>query len=802
MSKMKSGIFTAALATLLFITSCNAAFPRDTKEKSTAHRRDVDDKSRTYVPITSPYRNVFLPLSDPEAVSITRFLHDQPKLNLTAAENATSWDNTIVGVETLPPNKSVALPFLNGQKAALPKRYAKATIKFAATDEPYYEDYLVGPLPVDNSTDWQPLTFIYNKQNPIQRVYDADGDKVGDFVDQLEADVAPILQDLLNATDGNGSLTTSRIEPLWRENGDVIAWYQYWRSPTLEFDDGTLLPQGLYFKLNITGRDPKGWSTLGWYYDGIFFNSTEAFQNSWKSGKVAPVPYETDGTWGTTDRRGEDLPLDQYNPPMAIKPDNPRYGVDVEQQYVEWMDFSFFISFSRDGGLSLYDIRFKGERIIYELGLQEALAHYASSDPYQSGTSYLDSYYGFGPYAFELVNGYDCPSYSTYLNTSFYTRESTHWHPNSICLFEFQRDYPIQRHSTANYVSITKNIMFVVRTVCSVGNYDYQFTYEFYLDGSIQVLVRASGYIQSAFWAYNGDYGFKIHDALSGSMHDHVLNFKLDLDVKGTANSLMKTEFVPVAETYPWSSGKRNTMKLEKSFITSEKESKIHWSPNGAAVYSVVNKDAKNAYGEYPGWKVIPTTGSSIHLTNPNSSNLGPSVAWASHPLYAVRQKDTEPRSASGLNMLDPYAPLVDFGRFFADGESLDQQDLVLYFNLGMHHVPDTQDLPNTVSTLAQAGLTIAPQNYLPAGDASRASRQQVRINHGGGEAHVTWFGGGGEGGDDADEKNGEPEGMFNLTAARSGVEDYTGGFVVRKFPYDPANWYWEGESEDQQSGN
>lgn len=195
-------------------------------------------------------------------------------------------------------------------------------------------------------------------------------------------------------------------------------------------------------------------------------------------------------------------------------------------------------------------------------------------------------------------------------------------------------------------------------------------------------------------------------------------------------------------------------------------------------------------------------TGNSIHLTNPNSSNLGPSVGWASHPLYAVRQKDTEPRSASGLNMLDPYAPLVDFGRFFADGESLDQQDLVLYFNLGMHHVPDTADLPNTVSTLAQAGLTIAPQNYLPSGDASRASRQQVRINHGsgggGGEARVTWFGGG----DDVGEEDNEPEGMFNLTAARSDVEEYTGGFVVRKFPYDPANWYWEGESEDQQSGN
>jgi len=33
----------------------------------------------------------------------------------------------------------------------------------------------------------------------------------------------------------------------------------------------------------------------------------------------------------------------------------------------------------------------------------------------------------------------------------------------------------------------------------------------------------ASGYIQSAYYAANGEYGYKIHDGLSGSMHDHVL---------------------------------------------------------------------------------------------------------------------------------------------------------------------------------------------------------------------------------------------------------------------------------------
>ncbi|OJD28624.1 copper amine oxidase [Diplodia corticola] len=800
---MRLCFYTAALAASLFVTSCHALpdarlkSPRlkgrapfhDTREENTVRQRDSNDTSRTYIPITSPYQNIFRPLTDVETADVT------------------NWDNTIVTVETLAPNKSAALPYLNANTTAPPKRYARATLKFAATHEPYFEDYLVGPLPVGDATECKPLTFIYNKGVSTQRLYDADGDKVGDLIEDLGADVAPILLDLYNATDGgdegNGSLSAWRIDPLSTENGDVIAWYQYWRNPTLNFDDSTLLPQGLYFKLNITGRDPNGWGVMGWYYDGIFYGSTEDFREAWKAGKVSRIAYETDGTWGTTDWNREELPLDQYNPPMAIKPDNPRFGLDVGQKYVEWMDFSFFIAFTRDTGLALYDIRYKGERIIYELSMQEALAHYASSDPYQAGIAYLDSFYGFGPFAFELVNGYDCPSYSAYLNTSFYASEKTHWHPNSICMFEFENDYPIQRHSTARYVSITKNIKFVVRTVCSVGNYDYQFTYEFHLDGSIQVLVRASGYIQSAFWAHNADYGFKIHDALSGSMHDHVLSFKLDLDVKGTANSLMKTEFVPVTETYPWSNDTRNTMKLSKTFITNEADAKIHWSPNSAAVYSVVNKDTPNPYGEYPGWKIVPTTGTTIHLTNPNSSTLPPrSHSWSAHPLSAVLHHDTEPRCASPLNALDPAAPLVDFSRFAADNESLDGSDVVLYFTLGMHHAPDTADLPNTVATLAQSGVTIAPQNYLVGGDASRASRWGVRVDAGKGggrPAEVVRFGGGGDGGDGGGGGE-EAGGMFNLTAARSGVEGYQGGFVVRKFPYDPANWWWEGEAEDQQS--
>ena len=134
------------------------------------------------------------------------------------------------------------------------------------------------------------------------------------------------------------------------------------------------------------------------------------------------------------------------------------------------MDFSFYFISTRELGVRLFDIRYKGERIIYELGLEEAVAHYASaSDPFQATTSYLDSQFGFGVTTYELVPGFDCPAYATYLNTSFYVGETSHVHPSSVCLFEFDQNFPLMRHTTPSYVSVTKNIALTLRSVSTIG---------------------------------------------------------------------------------------------------------------------------------------------------------------------------------------------------------------------------------------------------------------------------------------------------------------------------------------------
>jgi len=197
---------------------------------------------------------------------------------------------------------------------------------------------------------------------------------------------------------------------------------------------------------------------------------------------------------------------------------------------------------------------------------------------------------------YQLVRGYDCPATATYLNAS-----SDIFNGENVCIFEKDAGYPLVRHRGPDYVSVIKNNVLTVRFISTLGNYDYLFDYSFYNDGSIEVTARASGYIEGAYYAQNEEYGYKIQDAMSGSMvspsrslrerrrlgllgvtdgtrqHDHVINFKLDIDVNGTANTLQRVDIKPATAKYSWTTEPMNTMKLERTFIENEDQGKINW---------------------------------------------------------------------------------------------------------------------------------------------------------------------------------------------------------------------------------
>jgi primary-amine oxidase len=532
----------------------------------------------------------------------------------------------------------------------------------------------------------------------------------------------------------------------------MIMWMQIYRIGNKARPDTLfLLPQGLYFKMNVSSRDPEDWPISQWYYNGITYPSLEVFRSAWEKDDFVKVIPNVDGKW-TEMEDFESTPKGRNKPPpVTIQPYGPRYSLSKKDQYVEYLGWSFYLGTSVARGIDLFDIRFQGSRIMYSLGLQEALAHYAGKDPMQGGLEFLDSFFGFGLSMYELVPGYDCPAYADFLPISYHGDGQSFKRKNAICVFEFTDHAPLSRHTSDFYTTVSKNTYLIVRTVSTIGNYDYTIDYTFYLDGSLEVKVRASGFIYGAFFpepanntgnssSEHTEFGYRVHDALASSMHDHVLNFRADMDIDGTANTFTRISIEPTKDTYEWDPpelpGPRSSMHMVHSAIESEQG--INWPKNSGEMYVIVNNASTNEWGEKRGYRIAPGLGMGTpsHLTIKNSTALGKSASWAYKDIWVLRQHDTEPKTASELNFVVPWDPLVDFDKMLNE-ESVLQEDLVVVFNLGGHHVPVSGDIPNTMMHTSASSVMFVPHNF-GGRDLSRSSVSGVRID----QTEAKYFGG------------------------------------------------------------
>lgn len=258
------------------------------------------------------------------------------------------------------PNKTDALAYFDGTAAA-PTRYAHVRLDVRATEQPYYADILVGPLPVVNgTTSYSPLEYTATRKTAGRvRNLDADSDSLySEWLYKVGESISDITLDLWGgvATGGDDdTLDIWGIDPLWQDDDRVVRWDTFWNIPSDIFDAETLLPLGLYFKSDVTGRDPSKWQLQGWFYNGIFYETTDAFRAAYYSpGFVKNAP-NVEGDWARTDRIGDVLPFDTQTPPISVAPSGNRFAVDPVKKYVEWMEWSFYVGFTRDTGITLYD---------------------------------------------------------------------------------------------------------------------------------------------------------------------------------------------------------------------------------------------------------------------------------------------------------------------------------------------------------------------------------------------------------------------------------------------------------------
>ncbi|KAK3689470.1 hypothetical protein B0T22DRAFT_376614 [Podospora appendiculata] len=374
--------------------------------------------------------NIWSDLTVRESIDLIQWLHSPgSSLNLTSVGLATQADDILLVAELLRPNKTDAIAFLDRSGPA-PLRFARVTVKRNSVEPPDVAEFLVGPLGHSGQTI-EPLRFVYNSGRSATVNPAADVVALSRWMDEIALEVADIIDNLLRRplhgqtqdSAGQDVLEPSSNDQTFIEDGRVVRWVTFFPVS----DASTLLPQGLYLKADTTGRDPAQWKVVMWLYNGITYPSTKEFRATWQSSGFEKLESAIDGTWTALE---PDLPPDNEDystnaPPHVVQAQGSRIKLDRAESFVSWMGFSFNLAFSQFNGVALYDMRLDGERVMYELSLQEAMAHYAGNDPIQSSTAFLDSLFGVGTQVAALVPGYDCPAYAHFFNVSYHRIETT-----------------------------------------------------------------------------------------------------------------------------------------------------------------------------------------------------------------------------------------------------------------------------------------------------------------------------------------------------------------------------------------
>ncbi|XP_063158047.1 membrane primary amine oxidase-like [Candoia aspera] len=480
--------------------------------------------------LNSEWSWLFADLSQEEIVHVVQYLKSSLGATLEDASRAKPSDNCIYSVDLELPPKAETLSFLD-HGGSRPPRQAVAIVYFGNQPDPNITEYVVGPLP-------QPMYHRdvtvqkYGGQIPYYRRPSliAEHKQMAHFLHSTLFPTAPsFMREVLNYDGAN--LAAMATSPKGMKSGDRATWLILYQNVTGYF----LHPVGLEVLIDHSSLDISHWIVKKVFYGGQYYRDMAHLEREFTEGhmhveKVNRVP--ADGGFSSMKPKVHPANLG----PLNYEPFGPRYSVKNNQVHSSSWSFAYRMALHR--GPQLFDIRFKNERVVYELSVQDTMSIYGSSNPGGMSIRYMDGSFGIGKYSSPLMRGLDCPYSATYLDITFLAEiERPVIIHDAICVFEQDMGVPFRRHFSklqSLYYGGLQSTALVFRSVSTIGNYDYVWDFVFYPNGAIESKVRATGYISSSYLYNDGlDYGNRVGDYTLGTIHTHFVGFKLDLDVAG-----------------------------------------------------------------------------------------------------------------------------------------------------------------------------------------------------------------------------------------------------------------------------
>nr|AFK34729.1 unknown [Lotus japonicus] len=405
----------------------------------------------------------------------------------------------------------------------------------------------------------------------------------------------------------------------------------------------------------------------------------------------------------------------------SYQPEGP--GFTISGHTLRWANWKLHVGYDMRAGViistaSIYDPEVhKFRQVLYRGYISELFVPYQDpSEEWYYKTFFDAGEFGFGQSMVSLEPLHDCPPHAQFLDVYYAGRDGSPQHlENAFCVFE-QYGGISWRHTETGIPNeeireVRSDVSLVVRSVVTVGNYDNVMDWEFKPSGSIKPAISLSGMLEIK--AVDIKHKDQINEDQHGTLvseqsiaiyHDHFYIYHLDLDVDGVDNSFVKTNLKTVKVTDN-SSKRKSYWTIDTQNVKTESDAKINLglSPSELAV---VNPNKKTSTGNEVGYRLVP--GAAVHPLLVEDDYPQTRGAFTNYNVWVTPYNRTE-KWAGGL-YVDQSRGEDTLAIWTKQNRSIENKDIVLWYVVGIHHVPCQEDFP--IMPLLSTGFELRPTNF------------------------------------------------------------------------------------------
>lgn len=435
-----------------------------------------------------------------------------------------------------------------------------------------------------------------------------------------------------------------------------------------------------------------------------------------EEGSIIPVPMTPRPIDGRNKKIVTSKPLN------IVEPDGKNYTITGRD--VQWHNWKFHIGLDSRTGLQLSTVTFNDKgvdrKIMYQGNLGGMVVPYGDPDMGWYFKSYLDSgEYGMGTLTSPLEKYTDAPENAVFLDATIPDYQGKPYTiPNAIAIFERYAGPEFKHQEMGQKNVSTERRELVVRWVSTIGNYDYIFDWVFQPNGTIGIDAGASGIeaVKGVLAKTMSDptakedtrFGTLIDHNIVGTTHQHIYNFRLDMDIDGETNHITRID--PIVAKNTRGGPRTSAMETRETTVLTEMTAQEKFDPSTIRLIS--NATEKNRMGNPVSYQLIPFAGGTHPIAK--GANFADDEWIFKRLSFMDKQIWVTNYDATELYPEGDYPNRSDsdtgLGQFTADNEGIHNKDLVVWLTTGTTHVARAEEWP--IMPTEWSNVLLKPWNF------------------------------------------------------------------------------------------